>query len=167
MHRTHPIPAYIALGSNLGDREQNLRRAIQLLNDTDGITVTTVSRFLENPSVGGPDDAPDFLNAAARLDTTLGSHALLHRLLEIEQALGRVRRQRWEPRLVDLDLLLYNDQIVSSQELVVPHPLMHERSFVLRPLAEIAPDLVHPTLQMTIRGLLDDLEQKKHALEQP
>jgi 2-amino-4-hydroxy-6-hydroxymethyldihydropteridine diphosphokinase len=157
MQRTHPIPAYVALGSNLGDRELNIHRALDLLDLSDGVSVRQVSTFLENPSVGGPDDAPDFLNAAARIDTVLGAHALLHRLLDIERTLGRVRRLRWEPRPIDLDLLLYNDQIISSDELIVPHPLMHERLFVLKPLSEIAPDIVHPTLQMTIAGLLDSL----------
>ena len=92
-----------------------------------------------------------------RAKTTLGSHALLHHLLEIERKLGRIRRDRWEPRPIDMDLLLYGDHIISSQELVVPHPLMHERRFVLQPLAEIAPEAVHPVLQMTIAGLLENL----------
>ena len=79
---------------------------------------------------------------------------------ELEDQLGRVRRERWEPRPIDLDLLLYGDQIISSQELVVPHPLMHERRFVLQPLAEIAPEAVHPVLQMTIAGLLENLARE-------
>jgi 2-amino-4-hydroxy-6-hydroxymethyldihydropteridine diphosphokinase len=165
MHRTHPIPAYIGLGSNLGDRTANLRQAIELLGRTEGVSVSRVSSFLENPSVGGPEDSPDFLNAAARIETTLGSHDLMQRLLEIERELGRTRRLKWEPREIDLDLLLYNDQIISSDELIVPHPLMHERRFVLEPLAEIAPDVVHPTLQMTIGGLLENLDRKDGSPE--
>lgn len=157
MRITHPIPAYVALGANLGDRAGNIRSALGKLHETPGVEVTTVSQLYENPAVGGAPDAPDFLNAAARLETTLGSHALLKRLLEVERELGRVRRERWEPRAIDLDLILYGNQIISSQELIVPHPLMHERRFVLQPLAEIAPDAVHPTLQMTIKGLLDNL----------
>jgi 2-amino-4-hydroxy-6-hydroxymethyldihydropteridine diphosphokinase len=152
------ITAYLALGANLGDRRQNIRAALEHLASTDGIVVTRISSFLENPAIGGAPDAPSFLNAAAEIKTTLGSHALLHRVLEIEQQLGRIRRDKWEPRLIDIDLLLYGDLIISSQELVIPHPLMHERRFVLQPLAEIAPDAVHPVLQMTVAGLLQNLD---------
>jgi 2-amino-4-hydroxy-6-hydroxymethyldihydropteridine diphosphokinase len=103
------------------------------------------------------DDAPPFLNAVAEAHTTLDAHSLLRRMLEIERDLGRQRREKWEPRTIDLDLLLYGNQIISTDDLLVPHPLLHERRFVLQPLAEIAPDLVHPTLQMTIAGLLENL----------
>jgi 2-amino-4-hydroxy-6-hydroxymethyldihydropteridine diphosphokinase len=157
VQRTTPICAYLGLGSNLGDRQKNIRLAIDRLKKTSGLRVLAVSSMLENPAIGGPPDSPPFFNGVAKIETTLGSHALLHQLLEIEKSLGRDRRVKWEPRVIDLDLLLYGDQIVSSQELVVPHPLMHERAFVLQPLAEIAPDVVHPTLQMTIAGLLANL----------
>jgi 2-amino-4-hydroxy-6-hydroxymethyldihydropteridine diphosphokinase len=163
MRQPAEMTAYIALGANLGDREHNIRSALTQVKQTDGISIVRVSSLLENPAVGGPPNSPLFLNAAAELKTTLGSHALLHRLLEIERQLGRVRRERWEPRPIDLDLLLYGDQIISSQELVVPHPLMHERRFVLQPLAEIAPEAVHPVLQMTIAGLLENLPREAHA----
>jgi 2-amino-4-hydroxy-6-hydroxymethyldihydropteridine diphosphokinase len=157
MRHNAETTAYIALGANLGDREQNIRSAISQLMQLEGVTIAQVSTLLENPAVGGPPNSPPFLNAAAEIKTTLGSHALLHHLLEIEKKLGRIRRDRWEPRPIDLDLLLYGDHIISSQELVVPHPLMHERRFVLQPLAEIAPEAVHPVLQMTIAGLLENL----------
>jgi 2-amino-4-hydroxy-6-hydroxymethyldihydropteridine diphosphokinase len=110
-----------------------------------------------------PPNSPPYLNAAAEIQTTLGSHALLHRTLDIEKSLGRIRREKWEPRPIDIDLLLFGDQIISSQELVIPHPLMHERRFVLQPLAEIAPQAVHPTLQMTIAGLLQNLDHQAPA----
>lgn len=152
-----PVTAYVGLGSNLGDRAANIESAMALLGETPGVTVVRVSRNLENASVGGPPGSPSFLNAVVQVQTTLGSHALLERLLEIERKLGRQRRTKWEPRLIDLDILLYGDQIISSHDLVIPHPLMHERRFVLQPLAEIAPDAVHPVLQMTAKGLLDTL----------
>jgi 2-amino-4-hydroxy-6-hydroxymethyldihydropteridine diphosphokinase len=154
VQRTSPITAYIGLGSNVGQRTANLIAATEQLSQTDGVRVIAVSSYMENPAVGGPDNSPPFLNAAVKIETTLGSHALLERLLEIERRLGRERIAKWEPRIIDLDLLLYGDQIISSPELIVPHPLMHERRFVLQPLAEIAPDAVHPVLQMTIAGLL-------------
>jgi len=157
------VTAFIALGANLGDRRQNIQTAVEYLRGTEGISVVRVSALLDNLAVGGPADSPAFLNGAAELKTTVGSHALLHRLLEIERQIGRVRRERWEPRMIDLDLLLYGDQIISSQELVIPHPLMHERRFVLEPLAEIAPEAVHPVLQMTIGGLLENLDRKNAA----
>jgi 2-amino-4-hydroxy-6-hydroxymethyldihydropteridine diphosphokinase len=156
--RMHPpITAYIALGANLGDREANIGSALQRLSKIPGITISKTSSLFENPSVGGGENAPAYLNAAAELQTVLGSHALLRGMLEIEREMGRRRRVKWEPRPIDLDLLLYGDQILSSDDLVVPHPLMHERRFVLQPLAEIAPQAVHPVLQMTIAGLLQDL----------
>ncbi len=151
-----PILAHIGLGANLGDRERSIHAALDLLDMSQGISVAKVSKLIETSAVGGPADAPPFLNGAAELRTTLGAHALLHRMLDIEKELGRQRRTKWEPRPIDLDLLLYNNQVLSSDELVVPHPLMHERRFVLEPLVEIAPDLVHPMLQMSIRGLLDE-----------
>src|SRR5438876_11532241 len=149
-----PITAYIALGANLGDREANVRGAIRELGETAGIEIIRVSSFLENPAVGGPKDSPPFLNAAAEIHTTLSPRDLLARLLEIERNLGRVRREKWAPRLIDLDLLLYGDQIMDTDELKVPHPLMHTRRFVLEPLAQIAPDVTHPKLRKTIRELL-------------
>lgn len=159
MARHTTTTAYIALGSNLGDRAVNLRAAIDHASKLDGVEVTRVSSFLENPAVGSGDDAPPFLNAVAEVQTTVAAHPLLHHLLEIEKKMGRVRRTKWEPRVIDLDLVLYGNHIISSQELIVPHPLMHERRFVLAPLAEIAPETVHPMLQMTMRGLLEDLHR--------
>jgi 2-amino-4-hydroxy-6-hydroxymethyldihydropteridine diphosphokinase len=160
MKPQQPVRVFIALGSNLGDRAAHLRAALSALASTPGIGVVAVSTFLENPATGGPPGSPDFLNAAAELSVTLSASALLDQLLRIERDLGRVRRQRWEPRIIDLDLLLYGGEIHSSQHLMIPHPLMHERRFVLQPLAEIAPLVVHPLLQMSIAGLLEGLTHK-------
>lgn len=150
--------AYIALGANLGDRAQNLNVALDKLRETPGVDVRTVSTFMENPAVGGPAGAPPFLNAAAEVVTSLPPDMLLARLLEIEQELGRVRREKWGPRPIDLDLLLYGDHVLDIPGLTVPHPLMHRRRFVLAPLAQIAPEALHPVFQWTIEELLEDLD---------
>ncbi|MCC7350186.1 MAG: 2-amino-4-hydroxy-6-hydroxymethyldihydropteridine diphosphokinase [Phycisphaerales bacterium] len=153
------VAAYLAVGSNLGDRARSICDAVARLSQVRGVRMLKVSTLMENPAVGGPPDAPAYLNGAVGIETELGSHALLHELLSIEQELGRTRRVKWEPRRIDLDLLLYGDQIISSQELIIPHPLMHERAFVLKPLSEIAPDVVHPALQMSIKGLLENISR--------
>jgi 2-amino-4-hydroxy-6-hydroxymethyldihydropteridine diphosphokinase len=153
--------AYIALGANLGDRQANIRAALAKLEQTPGVNVTKVSTLMENPAVGGPADSPPFLNAAAELVTSLTPTGLLAALLAVEQSLGRVREMKWGPRAIDLDLLLYGDRVVDAPGLSVPHPLMHERTFVLQPLVQIAPDVVHPASKRTIRELLDDLDARR------
>lgn len=136
--------AYVALGANLGDREGTLRHAIELLGAAPGIEVVAVSTFRETDPVGVLDQ-PRFLNGAAAVETTLPARELLESLLEVERALGRVRSgERWGPRVVDLDLLVYGDVVVDESGLRVPHPRLHERRFVLEPLAELEPELEIP-----------------------
>ena len=153
----HPVTAYIALGANVGDRRSNIQKAIEALRATNGVEITRVSTLLENPAVGGPADSPPFLNAVAELRTTLQAQSLLDRLLQIERSLGRERREKWGPRVIDLDVVLYGDQVIHTDRLTVPHPLMHERRFVLQPLAEIAPDARHPASKLTAREMLERL----------
>jgi 2-amino-4-hydroxy-6-hydroxymethyldihydropteridine diphosphokinase len=149
---------YIALGSNLGDRRAYLDRALQALREKRGIAVIRVSAYYETAPVGGPPGQGDFLNAAAELQTELGPEDLLRTLLEIEQGLGRVRDVRHGPRTIDLDLLLYGDLVRGGPELTLPHPRLHERQFVLQPLAEIAPNVKHPTIGKTIRELCTSVQ---------
>jgi 2-amino-4-hydroxy-6-hydroxymethyldihydropteridine diphosphokinase len=148
------VTAYIALGANLGDRAAQILDAIDRLRRTPGVSSVTLSPLLEYPAVGGPANSPDFLNAAAEVRTTLSPRRLLDRLLEIEREMGRVREHKWGPRTIDLDLLLYEEQIISSPELKVPHPLMAERRFVLEPLAKLAPNARHPALGLVIAKIL-------------
>lgn len=152
--------AYIALGSNLGDRQGHLSAALSALRQHPGVTVTQVSSFLETEPVGGPPGQGDYLNGAAELETSLEPDRLLEALFQIEEQLGRVRAERFGPRTIDLDLLLYGSQTRETKTLTLPHPRMHERYFVLKPLAEIAPGVVHPELGLTIEELLNDLRRK-------
>lgn len=147
--------AYIALGSNLGDKEKNLRRALLLLTQ-QGVEVVRVSSFLSTEPYGVTDQ-PQFLNAVACVRTSLAPLALLDVLLATELAMGRVRLRHWGERNIDLDLLLYEDVVLDLPRLHLPHPDMQNRGFVLLPLAEIAPELKHPTLQKTIWELKENL----------
>jgi 2-amino-4-hydroxy-6-hydroxymethyldihydropteridine diphosphokinase len=144
--------SYIGLGANLGDREANLRAALERLAS---LGVLRVSSFRETDPVGVTDQ-PRFVNAVAELETDLAAGALLERLLEIERELGRdrSREERWGPRTIDLDLLLYGDEEIEEPGLTVPHPRLAERRFVLEPLHKLAPDLVLPDGRR-IRDLLD------------
>lgn len=146
---------YIALGSNLGDKEKNLRRALLLLTQ-QGVEVVRVSSFLSTEPYGVTDQ-PQFLNAVACVRTSLAPLALLDVLLATELAMGRVRLRHWGERNIDLDLLLYEDVVLDTPRLRLPHPDMQNRDFVLLPLAEIAPELKHPTLQKTIWELKENL----------
>ena len=149
--------AAIALGSNLGDRERNLRAAIDRIGGLG--EVTAVSSFRATAPVGYLAQ-PEFLNAALLLETELRPHDLLIALLAIEQAMGRIRAPDLPlkgPRLIDLDLLLYGTLVIETPELTLPHPAMHERAFVLAPLAEIAPELRHPKKARDIATLLAEI----------
>lgn len=130
--------AFLGLGTNLGDRLENLQRAADLLAATPGIVVVRSSRIYETAPIGPPQ--PDFLNAVVEVDTTLEPDDLLAACAAVERELHRVRRVHWGPRTIDVDLLAYDDRVIETDELVVPHPRMHERAFVLVPLLELAED---------------------------
>jgi 2-amino-4-hydroxy-6-hydroxymethyldihydropteridine diphosphokinase len=152
--------ALIGLGSNLGDRRATLLRALEELNESAGVCVNKVSSFHETEPVGGPPGQGPYLNAAACIETTLEPPALLHLLQGIEARNGRVRRVHWGERTLDLDLLLFDDRIVGTDELTIPHPRMAARRFVLEPLAEIAPRAVHPVTGRTVAEMIEDLNRE-------
>lgn len=135
--------AYIGLGSNLGRKEANIKKALELLDASPGAQVKRVASFYRTAPVGYTDQ-DWFLNTVAQLQTGLRPHQLLSLLLDIEERLGRVRTVRWGPRTVDLDLLLFGEEEINTSDLIVPHPRMSERAFVMVPLAEIAPGLIIP-----------------------
>ena len=146
---------HIGIGSNLGNREENCLKAIQFLSQ-EGIRIRKRSSMHETEP-WGMKDQPRFINMAIEGETGLKPKELLSVLKEIEDGIGRVATYRWGPRLIDLDILLYENLVIDTPELTIPHPRMHEREFVLRPLAEIAPDRIHPVLKKTMRELLSGL----------
>ena len=143
--------AYLLLGGNLGDRHSNLEKAREDLADFGDITIA--SNIYET-AAWGEEDQPDFLNQAVRIETNFSPHNLLDGLQAIEKRLGRERLHKWYARTMDIDVLIYDEDIINTERLQVPHPLMIERKFVLVPLAEIAPNLIHPIHQQPIEALL-------------
>ncbi|MDY6849430.1 MAG: 2-amino-4-hydroxy-6-hydroxymethyldihydropteridine diphosphokinase [Thermodesulfobacteriota bacterium] len=149
---------FIALGSNEGDREANLRGARDFLQRSEGINLLASSALYETEPVGGPPDQSLYLNAVLAATTTLTARALLELCLQVEESFGRMRNEPMAPRTLDLDILFYGDHIIDEPDLVIPHPRLHERAFVLVPLRDLAPDLVHPVLKKSVRRLLGDFE---------
>lgn len=143
--------AYIGIGSNLGDREDNCERAIKLLEAGD-IKVEKRSSMIETEPWGA-EDQPKFINMAVEIETDLEPVELLSLLKKIECEIGRRPAERWGPRIIDLDILLYDDLIIKMPKLEIPHPHIAEREFVLKPLSEIAPDKIHPVLKKSIKDL--------------
>jgi 2-amino-4-hydroxy-6-hydroxymethyldihydropteridine diphosphokinase len=150
----------IALGSNLGNRRKNLKDAVEALRQVPGILQVNLSKIYETEPVGGPEGQKKYFNAAAEVETALDARALKDALLAIENKLGRVRLEKNGPRTIDLDLIFYGNQIIHEPGLTVPHPKMQERWFVLKPLADLAPDFRHPVLHKTVEELLGQCREQ-------
>ena len=144
----------IALGSNLGKRERNLEKAVELILEGNLITLNAKSAIYETAPVGGPEQGP-YLNACIKVETNLSPTILMLRLLAIEDRMGRIRKEYWGPRTIDLDMLLYDQIIMNTPLLQLPHPRLAERDFVLIPLADIAPGLIIPGYNKNVSQLLE------------
>ena len=144
---------YLHTGSNLGQKEQQLDQARQLIGQTIG-QVTAQSQVYETEAWGLPDQ-PNFVNQALEVETALSPDELINRILSIEQKMGRIRSEKWTARLIDIDIIFYSDKIIKTEKLTIPHPFMHERNFVLIPLVEIAGNFIHPELQTSIKELYE------------
>lgn len=150
--------AYLGLGTNLGHKKENLEKALDILNFHSDVQVLKVSSFYETDPVGY-ENQDKFLNAVVFCETSLGPYELLDFIQEIEKALKRVRDIRWGPRTIDVDILLYDTlELMDEPRLIIPHPRMVEREFVLEPLAEIAPEVVHPGEGKSVSLLLKELK---------
>ncbi len=146
------ITAYIGLGGNLGDRQNYINSALKMLTGATGVEVTRVSELIETAPLANADQ-PQYLNAVTELKTTLSPDDLLKSLIDIENLLDRERQAKWSSRTIDLDILLFGNEVIDSPDLIIPHPQMHLRSFVLNGLYELKPELLHPVLQETVREL--------------
>lgn len=143
---------YLLLGSNLGNRKEILEKAIELLSEKIGVIISQSKDYETKP--WGVTDQPDFLNLAVSIHTNLKPLEILEQTQSIENQLGRVRKEKWGARLIDVDIMFYGDEIIEEPNLKIPHPLMQERDFALIPLVEIAPNFVHPVLGKTVSELL-------------
>ena len=151
--------AYLSLGSNMGDKKSNLLNAIDHISKLSNTSVTKSSTILETDPYGYTDQDM-FLNSCVEVKTLFSSEELIKELLNIENNMGRVRKFKWGPRLIDLDILLFDNEIINEENLTIPHPFMHDRLFVLEPLSEIAPNIIHPIYNQSIINLKFLLEKK-------
>ncbi len=155
--------AYIGIGSNLGDKLNNCLKAIKLIDRIPGCRVKAKADFFHTEPVG-VEDQDWYVNSVISLLTEISAHQLLKCLLDIEECLGRERKRKWDPRTIDLDILFFAQDVINEENLTVPHPFLQERRFVLVPMVQLAPDLIHPVLGKSMAELLDALPEERSAV---
>ncbi len=148
---------FLGLGSNIGKKEENIYKAVDLLSEK--IKNLKMSKFYISKAVGYKNQ-PDFINAAVKGFTDLSPHELLYYIKSVEKNLGRIYRFHWGPREIDIDILFYGELILENKNLIIPHPRLHERDFVLLPLMDLEPNFIHPVFKKSIRDLYQDLKEK-------
>jgi 2-amino-4-hydroxy-6-hydroxymethyldihydropteridine diphosphokinase len=156
--------AYIGIGSNIGDPQRNCHEAIEKIAAIDGFRVISVSSFYLTEPVGVKTQEW-YINGVVSISTAMPVHDLLNSLLQIEANMGRVRNVKWGPRIIDLDILLFGQDIIDEKDLKIPHPMMHLRKFVMAPIAELAPEIVHPVLGKTMTELLMDITESSQVIK--
>jgi 2-amino-4-hydroxy-6-hydroxymethyldihydropteridine diphosphokinase len=156
--------AYIGIGSNMGKSQGNCREAIETIGALDECSIISVSGFYLTEPVGV--EAQDwYVNSVVSMSTAMPAQDLLKTLLQVEKDMGRVRIEKWGPRIIDLDLLLYGDELLDDEGIKVPHPLMHLRKFVMAPMTELAPELIHPALGKTMAELYGEIEGESQVIK--
>ncbi len=148
---------YLGLGSNLGDKQGYITKAIQKISSLKNVETLRTSKVITTLPFGKTDQ-PDFLNCVIKVKTSLKPEVLMQKCFDIENQLGRVREEKWGPRTIDIDMLFYEDMVINSKLLVLPHPELHKREFVLTSLYELCPDLIHPVLKKTIKNIFLELK---------
>ena len=156
------IVSFVGIGSNLGDPIGNCLRAVELISSLSEVEVLRMSSLYRTDPVGFSEQDP-FVNCVIEVKITLSAHFFLKSLQQIENDMGRIRTEKWGPRTVDLDILLYGQNTIEDETLTIPHPELHKRRFVLVPLCEIVPDVVHPAFGVSVKELLDSLEDKSRV----
>ena len=155
--------AYIGIDSNLGDKLNNCLKSIDLIERIPGYRVEAQSDFFRTEPVG-VEDQNWYVNCVISLQTDISVQQLMKSLLSIEASLGRERKRKWDPRTIDLDIILFGQDLINEKNLTVPHPLMHKRRFVLVPMVQLAPDLIHPVLEKSMTELLNALPEERQAV---